>query len=279
MKLVYRRVTESELTAIPFSPGSVYFTTDSGKLYIDPIDATKRILIGGDGNGGASVQPDWYQNDSTQPDFIKNKTHWEENGQTVIEWDGNTDGRDSFVFSNSDNNVTFYKVSDIIPLPSEVIGGTEVFTNNDGTVFSYTITSDSVYENEGCFSALEVLFITKTDFTFNGVSITAPSTGCYFPYLGGNYISNITYNSVIVHQIDEKFIPDTIARISDITGGAGSSVQSDWNQTDETKPDFIKNKPNEKDALELVAEIGLVVPIADDDGNVYTDENGNIYTL
>lgn len=56
-------------------------------------------------------------------------------------------------------------------------------------------------------------------------------------------------------------------------------MQSDWNQSDETSRDFIKNKPDESDALALLAEVGFVEPVADADGSIYTDENGNIYTL
>ena len=56
-------------------------------------------------------------------------------------------------------------------------------------------------------------------------------------------------------------------------------VQVDWNQNDETAKDYIKNKPNEQDALELVAELGLVSPVASDDGSIYTDENGALYSL
>lgn len=47
--------------------------------------------------------------------------------------------------------------------------------------------------------------------------------------------------SETVNQLDEKYIPDTIARISDI---ADMQVQSDWNQNDENAADFIKNKPD-----------------------------------
>ena len=41
-------------------------------------------------------------------------------------------------------------------------------------------------------------------------------------------------------SIEESNIPDTIARVSDIP----EQVQPDWNQTDETNPAYIKNKPN-----------------------------------
>jgi arsenate reductase-like glutaredoxin family protein len=38
--------------------------------------------------------------------------------------------------------------------------------------------------------------------------------------------------------------------------------------------------PDEYDALEIVAEMNLIEPpIVADDGSIYTDENGDIYTL
>lgn len=41
----------------------------------------------------------------------------------------------------------------------------------------------------------------------------------------------------------------------------------------------LKNEVEEIDAVELVANIELVIPIAAEDGSVYTDENGDVYTL
>lgn len=37
--------------------------------------------------------------------------------------------------------------------------------------------------------------------------------------------------------------------------------------------------PNEDDALELVAEVGLAEPMTDDEGNILTDENGVLFLL
>lgn len=56
-------------------------------------------------------------------------------------------------------------------------------------------------------------------------------------------------------------------------------ILSDWSQTDETAPDYIKNKPDKDDALELLVETGLIEPIVDENGAIYTDENGNIYNI
>lgn len=60
----------------------------------------------------------------------------------------------------------------------------------------------------------------------------------------------------------------------------GSSVQSNWDQTDETAQDFIKNKPDEMDALLLVSEMSLAEPaMVDANNNVYLDESDNILIL
>mgnify|MGYP006326801055 CR=1 FL=1 len=40
-----------------------------------------------------------------------------------------------------------------------------------------------------------------------------------------------------------------------------------------------RSEIEESDAIELVAEMGLVSPAAADDGAIYTDENGDVYTL
>ena len=56
-------------------------------------------------------------------------------------------------------------------------------------------------------------------------------------------------------------------------------VQSDWNQTDETAMDFIKNKPDEEDALAILSEMNFVNPVMASDGSVFTDNNGALYTI
>ena len=40
-----------------------------------------------------------------------------------------------------------------------------------------------------------------------------------------------------------------------------------------------RNEIEEIDAVQIVAELGFVEPIVADDGSVYTDEKGNVYTL
>ena len=69
-------------------------------------------------------------------------------------------------------------------------------------------------------------------------------------------------------------------------------VQSDWSESNETSPAFVKNKPDfatvdyvsesigtEDDALELLSETGIVEPIISNDNSLYTDNEGTIFIL
>ena len=61
-----------------------------------------------------------------------------------------------------------------------------------------------------------------------------------------------------------------------------NSVQSDWNQNDETKADYIKNKPSiatNDDAMDFLAEIGIIEPITNSNGEILISTSNEIYSL
>lgn len=41
----------------------------------------------------------------------------------------------------------------------------------------------------------------------------------------------------------------------------------------------LRSEVEEEDAIQIAAEMGLVSPVAADDGSIYTDENGATYSL
>lgn len=58
--------------------------------------------------------------------------------------------------------------------------------------------------------------------------------------------------------------------------------QSDWNQVDSNKLDYIKNKPQEVSDDEILAwlnEENIVAPVASVSGELYTTNNNEIYVL
>jgi hypothetical protein len=47
----------------------------------------------------------------------------------------------------------------------------------------------------------------------------------------------------------------------------------------ELKSKIDRNEIKEIDAIEIATEIGLIAPVVAEDGSIYTDKNGNIYSL
>lgn len=221
-------------------------TTEKGSV----VAAINEVAASGGSGSGSSVQADMAQNDPDQPDYVKNRTHWVEGSGATIEWDGNPDGRDSVVLGSG----TMVKVSDMTPDATELEGAILRMSmngqDNEAPV-------SNVQTGEGCYLVEGVvLVVQRTDITFGEYSAVAPSTGVYMMSVGAAL--SLTYGSTTYHPLDEGFIPDTIARVSDIpevnypvtsvngmTGnvvieaGSGSGVTS-WNDL-EDKPFYEEN--------------------------------------
>ena len=71
---------------------------------------------------------------------------------------------------------------------------------------------------------------------FKGPSEEEPTRAMFTTTLGvGEHTVSISRTDIVIAKIPKEYLPDDI--------GGGSSVQSDWNQTDTTASDYIKNKP------------------------------------
>lgn len=177
-------------------------TLTIGDASYEICDASAREALEKIGTGGGISS--W--NDLTDKPF------YEESNQTVIEWDGNTDGRDSFI-----GVIPSYKISDLTPSIDELVGGTITATtpNGDETV---TIRYDDFLVEDGFISYHSGFVVAyKTEFNIDGTTITLPSTGIYAGVLDDTtHVSKLTYSSTTIHTLDEKFIPNTIARVKDI---------------------------------------------------------------
>ena len=82
-----------------------------------------------------------------------------------------------------------------------------------------------------------------------------------------NYPNNDTLIAII--NVINKELEELNAKI----------IQPDWEQTDIEALDYIKNKPDEEDALAVLMETGFITPVANTDGSVFTDGNGALYSL
>lgn len=189
--------------------------------------------------GHIKVQPDWNQNDSNASDFIKNRTHYVETtgAETIVD--------DEFSFTSEEDSGVYYNSymgeTDLDPFASNstyfvTIGNNTYETTSDNWgEISYN-TEDGFDENGISSFSISVMFSMGTGDSVLSISVTANSA-----YTTENI--KIEGEAEEVHQLDEKFIPDSIARTSDIPA---AQVQSDWNQSDSEYPDFIKNKPIEE---------------------------------
>lgn len=71
-------------------------------------------------------------------------------------------------------------------------------------------------------------------------------------------------------------------KLAGIAEGAEVNVQSDWNVTDDSADDYIKNKPEiatDDDIIAMMQEIDAFPVVMDEDGSIMTDEDGSILLI
>lgn len=162
------------------------------------------------------MQTDYTQNDPTAKDYIKNRPGGYEEGWEIT-WDGDTTGRVSATAEGLP--YTWYKVSDKILTPDQVIGSTMTLVQNDKAT-QIVITGDTYSEvGFGYMTSDANVFIVEKTGDFNiGFSIYIPEPGVYFvdAIAYGTSIRISSLSNIVVHTFDEKYIPDSIARKDEV---------------------------------------------------------------
>ena len=149
--------------------------------------------------GGGGVQPDWNQNDSTQPDYIKNRPFYSEKEIVDVSWDGDKTNKVSTID-------TYYKVSDLMPTADEFV----VYLKTGETETSDTLNGSDIHINYTGFRLVHdyaVICYDASQLLMGRISF--PETGIYFAHLGDKYTSRLVYETEIVHTIDPKYIAHT----------------------------------------------------------------------
>lgn len=195
-------------------------------------------------------QADWNQNDETAADYIKNRTHYEDEPLT-ISWD--TENREQ---PDLDYITSPLYLVETDEAKLEIIKNctwAKCGRNNQEAVY---ILNKYNHDNYIIFSVVEEADITdawkvRALLTLKD-NVSVPYQVGIYPTKGLYLQWDREYNEFIspficdtIHKLDPKFIP--------------------W--------------PDENDALELVAELGVVEPVAAADGSIYTDKNGLIFSL
>lgn len=286
--------------------------------------------------GSEQIQTDWNQNDSTQPDYIKNRTHWIEgstyhtlsdnfipetiartsaveeiktlvgetpvseqiseaiaeipaveipvtsvNGMTgdvvieaggvtswndlkdkpfgtegtrvVAEWDGNTEGREFFT------NYALYKVSDLVPAMSDMVGARYAYKRISGNTVEYTFEEDDVGQFNGYYIIKDVMIVIEND--NSTLSNDTLSTGIYviihaddsLCYDGAGYITSMTIADTTI-TFDGVTAEENVVYLKDDIPIFGNEVEyyykisdaaptlADWESTNAIATTFMGNQ-------------------------------------
>lgn len=161
----------------------------------------------------------------------------EQGNQTVITWDGDTEGR---VVIPAGGNSYIVKVSDKVPSYDELIDS-EIIKNTGGTAI---VSADNVTHTDEYLSfavdSYFMCFVALNDnITVSGVQL--PERGVYFSFFSGRYISSLTYGTPdTVHKIDEKYLPVAQEKTEVIVTNIGDA----WEFDAETIPQNLDDYSN-----------------------------------
>lgn len=192
--------------------------------------------------GIVEAQSDWGQNDLTQPDYVKNRTHYIEyvdeeihNGSINFEeasYDPFGDGSTVYINTNTIN---------IKPYPYAGRLPDSVLFQIDGQLYECPI--KAAYVNisvSGCLSEYKLqigddyLAAYATYTGYNSLKIL-----CTAGLINSNFL--VSVKGPNYHTLDPRFIPDNIARTIDIPT-VTPQIQSDWDQYDSGATNYIQNR-------------------------------------
>lgn len=213
----------------------------------------------------AGTQSDWNEDDTTDPAYIKNKPDLSQ-----------------FITSTVDNLVNYYKksetysqseidalVASVSSLHIEVVS--ELPTDNISTMTIYLVPSadpqsqnikDEYVNINGTSEGWEKIgttdidlsqYVSRTELntTLNGY-VQKNGTDRLMTAAEGTKLSGIAegaeVNTIVSITVNGAAVtPDANRNVNIVAGGGGATVQSDWEQTDDTAADYVKNKPAIKD--------------------------------
>jgi hypothetical protein len=172
------------------------------------------------------AQPDWNQNDPNAADYINGRTHWVETVVNV-EWDGDISGLQLEYQMSADGAGSYGpipfdgSIDDLIGATVKMTDGKEyiiaergmnsdrtglsIHSDNRPFVLAYT-TTDSVHVPLATWTGDRYRYVGQTNFV--------ETAGLYLWY-NGQDDRVLSVKKETIHALDEKFIPDTIARKSD----------------------------------------------------------------
>lgn len=282
-----------------------YVNTETGKLSEAIAELNDELA--------ALPQSDWDQNDDTALDYIENRTHfrytWDYLPASEVIATPSVGATALIIPTNASTFKMHFNPTDIV----EETYGSLAFKYDAlspwGTVPQYRYITDidlitmldDVNYKTVLFAYASVFIIRDNTVLSDEYSELFPENGIYL-YCSedcSGKVANIQVGFYLFSTLDEHYFSNRIARTADVN----AKVEELTTEIDTklvapesaTAGQFIKvlevddagnviateavDEPDEDDALELVAELGLAEPMTDDEGNVLTDENGVLFIL
>ena len=202
------------------------------EYFIDEVKAIRKNCI----STGSTTQSDWNQNDSKAADYVKNRPFYTGDPVETVLVEEST-------VSFADTGYGFYAAE--FPSTFEATVGATYKIYWDGTAYECTCVKFNNAPAIGNLSIAGVGSDTGEPFIigiFNGerIQIIAADTSA-------SHTISISGFAQKVVKIDKKYL-----------------VQPDWNQNDETQPDYVKNRPfYTGDPVETVLVEETTVPFSD----------------
>lgn len=212
---------------------------------------------------------------------LTDKPFYDEGGLEPITWDGNTEGK----VIVSTGTSTLVKISDA------------VLTVDDLNACSITLSTGDNMALNGMVQDKDGLIMVGTGFlyvapaeNFEYAGVIFPEAGVYSPYYideetdTAQYVTSLTFAAGGLKTLDDKFIPDTIARVEEVQ----EKIEQAQTTADEAKQgvaeleDYIDNlDKNKSSSIDLSAfeSTGTIVETFADGSTKTTtmefDANGN----
>lgn len=224
------------------------------------------------------VNADWNQNGPDAKDYIKNRPFYEsgEVGKIVaVKYGLVFTENDGKYISNSffPDDINIFKSFADGAKFKVVLGDRKFVSTKQG----YYIGNGNLYYSVEPDTGEPFCIIVKT----TGMTIYTTE------YVNGDQMIIYTYSEQ-VKQLDEKFIPDSIARKTDISN-IPEQVNADWNQNDPSAKDYVKNRPfydysgtitQVYDGLNPVVNVDICAALQSGKfKNLRCTFNGNTYTF
>ena len=183
------------------------------KLFSKNREFEKRA--GGNTGSQSVVQSDWNQNDATKPDYVKNRPFYESILLTTFLEEQQIDFSSSFT------------------IPNDIVKGKTYFVHWDDAEYTIEATAKDIFGD----GSIWIPYLEQADglFTIEASTMNAADKGIHNVAI---YTTELSLKT-----IDEKFIPDTIARKDSVVRSVCGGYPDSNGNVNVNYDDLVGNKP------------------------------------